>query len=544
MYTTRSISKTEIIIKMITQNIEVNIQSGLAPYTYLFQSSDPCLTFNLVTGTTSNTVINNSYSAISADCLDNVTASVTITTADGCSVTLPIEIVNPCRDLSLTSISRISDFKFSVQATRNGCGQINIDWDYDEVIFDLVHIDETSYTSVIELKPKSGAILPDTIELTAEATDCNGCITSVTNSFAVCKPYLKSKTIYLNCIVDTNGITETFLSDYVFFDVESDCTADIDWDTISINYPEGISKYVPRTGDELPAYYTEQYIKFQGENTLTPGTYESTFTVEDENGLISNTASIFFIVGDCENETSIAIAPINYDLDCDTIAGVTTPYAVFIPFSGSVNSASDVAIDWTSFNVVSYGNIQPTYVPANCTNCVDTSGDAITLIINAATGLREIQYVLQEPIGSNAFEVTVSNIGGTIISSPSVISISGCEGFNPQAPVAANDSYCVACGSTTVLDILDNDTFYNAADLTSVVIGNAPNSDLRGYATVLANGTVSYVAPTTVAGGETTITFTYTARDSVNGESFAVPGTVTIQIICAGEDGQVTVCEY
>lgn len=517
---------------MITQNIKVNITSGLAPYTYYFQSSNPCLTFGTVTGVTSDNTILNSYSAISGECYDVSEASVTITTADGCVTTIPIDIVNPCRDFAINAIVRVSDYSFSVSSTRNGCGQIELEWDYDDVIFDLKHITNTAYTSVLELEPKPGVVFPDTVNIQVSGVDCNGCTTAVVGSFAICKPFVKSETVYLNCIVNTAGEIEGFISDYIEFNEYSTCSTQINWNSISINYPDGISAYVPQPGEIIRA---DNFIKFEGENNLTPGVYEATYTVEDVNGLMSNISTIFFVVGDCDNDDQISIANINFAIDCNT-AVVGEP--VYIPFSGAVNNASDVAIDWTSFTVIDFGNIPETYPPDN--------NPTISLYTDPVTAERQIQYVLQEPISSNVFVVQVSNVDGGVISSSGIVSVEGCQGFNPEAPIARNNTYCVPCGSTIeVFPITDTDSVAgtdfvaNSPDLGSLTL--VDDNNLQGVATVdNTTGKVTYVSPA----GFTGITqIKYRFADAANGEISNL-AIITFEVVCAGEDAQISVCEF
>lgn len=71
-------------------------------------------------------------------------------------------------------------------------------------------------------------------------------------------------------------------------------------------------------------------------------------------------------------------------------------------------------------------------------------------------------------------------------------------------------------------------------DITSVEIDAAPSD---GVVSVQATGTIIY---TPNAGFEGVDTFDYTVAD-VFGERSA-PATVTVTVVCAGEDTEVTIC--
>ena len=89
-----------------------------------------------------------------------------------------------------------------------------------------------------------------------------------------------------------------------------------------------------------------------------------------------------------------------------------------------------------------------------------------------------------------------------------------------RTPVAQNDNYNVASGSTTALAVLGNDTDPDAGDVLTVAsVGAAGKGQVR-----LEGGQVVYVAPANYSGQDS---FTYVARDGQGATSAA---TVQIQV--------------
>jgi len=104
-----------------------------------------------------------------------------------------------------------------------------------------------------------------------------------------------------------------------------------------------------------------------------------------------------------------------------------------------------------------------------------------------------------------------------------------------QAPIAANDAVSVVCQTSTVLDILTNDNGNGSPiDVSSVVITQAPTV---GTVLVNSNGTVTYTTALPYTG---TDTFKYKVKN-ISG-ALSNEATVTVTVICAGEDVNVALC--
>ena len=154
---------------------------------------------------------------------------------------------------------------------------------------------------------------------------------------------------------------------------------------------------------------------------------------------------------------------------------------------------------------------------------------SITLTTNS-DGDHIIQYETTSPsIESDVFSFSVCDTNGNCAEA-TTYTVVECI----TAPTTVADADCVACNSSVVIDVLANDTSPNFIDVTTVQIDASPTN---GTVSVQADGTITYTPNT---GFEGVDTFDYTVADIFGERSAAA--TVTVTVICAGEDTEVTIC--
>jgi FtsP/CotA-like multicopper oxidase with cupredoxin domain len=125
--------------------------------------------------------------------------------------------------------------------------------------------------------------------------------------------------------------------------------------------------------------------------------------------------------------------------------------------------------------------------------------------------------------GPDTFTYTATNFFGT--SAPATVTIN--VAAQAVAPVANNDTAGVAHGTTksvpnsVVINVLTNDTGATGFKSVNIV------STSRGTATVNADGTIKYVAPTNKGNGTATITYTFTNAAGVKSNQATVTITVS-----------------
>ncbi len=217
-----------------------------------------------------------------------------------------------------------------------------------------------------------------------------------------------------------------------------------------------------------------------------------TYTVLDDDGAISNIATVAVIVN-----------PPNQ-----------APTAVDDPLS--IDNGSTVVIDLTANDTDTDGTIDPRRV-----TLVDFPQQATGLFLNLLTG--ELTYTHDGSGIPDSFTYTVQDNDGAV-SNVATVNIS----INPpnQLPVAADDGTTIDAGTATVLDILFNDSDADGTiDPTSVTIVDQP-LQAAAFSVNPVTGEVSY----THDGSGNSDSFTYRVQDDDGAISNIATVTITVTI--------------
>ena len=328
--------------------------------------------------------------------------------------------------------------------------------------------------------------------------------------------------------------------------------------TVSVNATTGAITYVPTTG----------YV----------GTDSFTYTVQDNDGTVSNVATVSLNVTDSaiyltENMDVFSAHPtygntvneIHALGGNDIVVGGSNTDTIYGDAGNDVlfgNSGSDAlyggegddTMDTASgINTAEGGAGNDTYVveftDAGSTTITDDNGTIVigtisqstwtaqgTTFAGTATQTSAGNYALT--LGANTYNLawTGSNlvITQTNVANPHVVTINnfvnGTFGLNlvlpNAAPVAADDSANVLEDSTTgvVINVLSNDTDSDGTvNSATVVIGNSPS-----HGTVSVNATTGAITYIPTAGYSGTDIFTYTVQDDDGTVSNAATVTVNV----------------
>lgn len=493
-----------MITKTLTASIDLDTVE--TPYTYAFSASSTCVTFDTVSqsGISSSSQISTIAYFEDVACMESEVVNLQITGANGCSQSIQIFTSGLCDDFSV-NLTQIEDYKFQAVATAPGCTTVDFTWFYNDGPFNVVEQNNTNHSSVLELEidpANTSRIANSTV--TVQAHDCSNCPTTEVINFDICSAFIPDKVVHLHCQKTTNGTV--YSSSYITLDEPIGCTSDTDWSTLDIDLPTGIT-YTSFLNRET----SDTSYVFQADSDVEPGVYTGTWAVRDEYGVWSNLAEITFVVRSCNPLKTITIPDQVINIDC---VAVTPGDTIEINIEDNVFSTPGTVIDWSTWSLFAV----PTYNSPSIVLTTDANGDHI------------IQYETNAPtILNDVFSFSVCDTNGNC-SDATTYTVLECI----TAPTANADADCVACNSSVAIDVLANDTSPNLLDITSVEIDATPTN---GTVAIQSDGTITY---TPNAGFEGVDTFDYTVAD-VFGERSAA-ATVTVTVICAGADAEVTIC--
>lgn len=483
--------------------IHYTASAGEAPYSYVWDSDVSCVTFSNPSGTSINGQIQTTITFDTEACLTSATITLKVIDNTGCSVTETVTVDNPCSNFTFDTITYQAPYTFIASGSNPECRTIDIEWDYDDLLFKEVSQIGSGSTSTLTLSLNSALnSYPATTTIIATGTDCKGCEIEETYVLPICIPQAQSLSASLSCD------DEAFKSGTITIRSLTGCTgATIDWTTLNVTLPSGFTYTQGQVGGEVVGK-----INIQAPLSTTPGSYTGQYTVKTTDGIISTTGNINITVADCAPEVTIYIPNKTIQVDCSDMAGDV----IEIEIEDDIVVASGATIDWSSWMLVT----PPSPTSPSITLGTNSSGD------------RVINYEIPSPMtGSDSFGWTLCDTDGKCASTATFVVVLDC----PTPPTATADSYCTPCGETTVLDVLTNDLGGGSPlDISSVSITSSPT---KGVASLPGNGTILYTPNSGQIGADS---LQYTVKNTSGSESSAA--TVTIDIICAGEVGAVSVC--
>lgn len=486
---------------MISQTITVNIENGIAPFEYYISSDSSCISFDNPAGSVSTDFITVTAMSNNDQCFDTTTSIMHVVSSDGCKQTIELPLVNPCDNFVLDNVVKVENYKFTAQATSTGCNKVNFVWNYNNNLFNQVDLFNGNYTSILTLEPKERNSFPDTSSVYVEASDCNDCVKVSTLTFDICRPIADTESIFLSCVDGPLG-GNMFTSQLYRFSTSGNCSSNIDWSTIEMTLPNNITY-------NILGFNSDQFA-FIGSQSLSAGNYTGEWTVRNEYGIKSTTGLINIVVQDCNDNQTIGIVDRSIQLDCSEVSAGDT---IEIDIEDSLSLAPNTTVDWTTWELL------PVPSPVS---------SSITVGVNGV-GRRVINYEVPNPIVPDVFSWTVCDTNGNCADA-AVYTIVNCLG----SQTAVDDSDCAICGQPVTIDVLANDTSEGPINLGSVSIVTVPTN---GTVITNSDGTITYTPNSNFEG---TDTFGYTFRNTQG--VYSNEATVTVTVICAGDDSTVAIC--
>lgn len=484
---------------MITIAKKIKITAGQAPYTYLWSSSNACLTFSQASGTITGDTIETNFLVADESC--TATATLTITSACGNSQAFTVNYTIPCNSLAIQPIVNNNSLVFEVTASSTGCNKADFVWDYDRAVFGFISQVDGTFNSKLSLTLKQDISLPSNTQLSVTATDCKGCEKTALYTYNIQSP--KVEPIIVNLYPT---------KDNTLYTGEATFTVPVDtfYDTLSQKVPTILT--VTRTGS-LTYKYTAPFntVNDVTGNINTQPVYTiGSYTIKSKLGVISNTAEIKFIYHKPEVSKSINITSAAFDMPCDIIP--SQPFKV--DMANYVTVSDGTTIDWTSFMIVAPNPINDFLIS------IVSEGDK-----------KYLSYSPNLPVVTDVVNFVLKSTDG-VISNTGTFTFKAC----PPVPIATDDAFTIAANSTVTKNILSNDNGNGSQlDPSTVEVTN-----VQSGLTVSANadGTVTITVDKNASG---TRYFNYTVKNTSGTKSNTA--LVTITVVNAGQNTNVILCD-
>ncbi len=310
--------------------------------------------------------------------------------------------------------------------------------------------------------------------VTVTATDAGGL--SVSDSFDVTVTAVNDAPVAVNDSVTTNEDTAVVFS-VIGNDTDIDGTVDpatviagtASNGTVSVNPTSGAITYTPA-------------LNFFGTDSFT-------YTVKDNNGLISNTATVTVTV------TAVNDAPTVANAIPDQSATEDIPFSYSMP-ANTFNDVDNPVLTITVSGLPAWLSYNPATRTFSGTPTEGAAGGTVTVTATDAGGLSV----------SDSFDVTVTAVN--------------------DAPVAVNDSVTTNEDTAVVFSVIGNDTDIDGTvDPATVIAGTASNGTVSVNPT---SGAITYTPALNFFG---TDSFTYTVKDNNGLISNTATVTVTVTAV-------------
>lgn len=509
---------------MITVTKQITLNPGVGetgPYVYTWGATTPasgCVSFSpnttgIIVDPSSQTILT-TITFANTTCLEGSVITLTISYNGGeCSKQFTITVEDPCEDFEIGGITAqtIDGYTFSISPT-GGTGPYEYRWTFDDTYFTQIG----SASNVLRLGYIGSDNPPQQSTVWVGVKDDNGCAQLTSVNFAICTLTLDNEIATAVCNPDgTSSVT-------ICIEALGCGRSLIDWNTFQYtSTTAGLTVTQVASTIQCTADGGRRF-RIDAASTVPAGTYTIPFTVETSNGIISNTANIYVTVPGCgiSGTSTIVISPIApIQIPC-----TYSPSDIYYigPLTSYVTVTGDATIDWDTFHFINMG-----------TGADDGDSTISTLSANVDFNINtlNIEYEIPAGTGTDSFKWTVCDTNGNCAQSQIYAIVLDCV----LTPTADDDSECAVCGETAEHDVLANDTINGI--LFYLDVTTAPT-----YGTAVFNG--SYVSPYILYTPNSTFsgtdTYTYTLTND-SGETDTAE--VTVNVLCAGIDANISVCE-
>ena len=522
---------------------------GTGPFTYVFSSADPEITFEPISGTTDDLVdvivgIPNNYLGTS------FFINLNVSTKDGCNLSQQYEIPNPCATYTIDT-ALLFTYPDTYTVPPNSLNIKTYKW---RVGANLEIVGPDNQVSV-KIKEKSNSA-STTHSVTCEITSAEGCSTILYGLHQTCNTTVEpfraialcgnNKALILGNIDFSKGWFKYAEIDFKYYLKNSACIGcEFNWGSLSII--TGGGAYVVDTNKN--GLITLYDLNYSNETTYS-------YTIQDNCGKIYN--GIFRLPGvTCQTTggcfTLPSLVPVHVQCEQINENGQNQTLTCGQPFTGDeyfvytsnpiYGSVNPTNIDWSSFEFLlptNNGNPIPGYSLSANRQCMITPYGIMFIntnheIVYAITRNPPFNANISETIEYRVYDNTparcVSEIGSSVF-------IHTCIGDPVTEPIVD----CATCLSSKTIDIKPH-VMLAGLVLTSIGLDlTGVNTNLVSITADNANGLIN-INSSLLSGN---ITFKYnvtgTKQSTPNTTKTSNWSTVSIDFTCAGTSQSIVVC--
>lgn len=370
--------------------------SGKAPFTYVWSSPNPCISFDEPTGTVqagksfTTTIYANDQTCFAYG-IDKV--ELVITDANDCQSTHNFYPLNPCSTLLTSAIVPSVEYLTYSISVGGGHSPYNFEWSVYPNVFSKQVTATSNNSSKVHFTLNPGKSLPEYIKVTCDVQDGNNCITSVSQSFSTDIILLDNLIADTYCIFAGNSTPNGFssinfnkfpknLQQYALAKTKipytqiSDCQPD--WSTLSADLPDN-NIQVQITNDGYISLYGIKSTLFSPNGLLTIPYY-----VYDCKGVRSKVANIILSKVSCN--TSL-FGPTTCPLIVKDLCITNCEEEFTINLEDLIPSpdcCSDNDVDWSTLDVLPGAPTPPATAEYNPSN------HTITYTANGSTSISDL----------------------------------------------------------------------------------------------------------------------------------------------------------
>lgn len=466
---------------------------------------DPDDNSNRITGYTGTITVEFEFS--NSACFTSI-ITVEATNDNGCTQQETFTLDNPCTGFTSQIVNGNNGgnpFSFAVTNT-GGVQPYSIEWSWDNSLFTALQNSVNLTLTLID-----GQVVPAATNIFATVTDGNGCVSQATFAYQFVSPTANNKNIMIFCNPDEKeaGSCGTVIGQSVQTQLvaNTDDATTIDWTTLEIT---NSNQYLcaSHLGDGIVIIYNKV--------ASTPGTKTMTWSVANNYGIRSNSATLNIMVGECNSIPEVAIHDITRLLDPDDRDAADITY---ISIEDSIVPSSGRIIDWDTFafTALTSQSISSGVLTTQNGTAELTNSRQIKYTVGGSTPLSVdvIAYSIDDDEGNS------SNIGRIYVDFEA-----------SAAPAVPDQTRSVATYDSRTIDLLDSATGDPLPD--NIVINTAPTN---GAYTLNTDGTITYSPRIETEGTDQITYYVYNADGTQSAEI-----TLDIDIIHAGGTNTISHC--